>query len=168
MRHARRWWKRIPPVPEGHCQAVLVNKRRSTLHMQHIPRQRCSRSPGTAVGIAGPVFRTYPQAHPALPGHARLALGCLLACDRASGNAVPARRWTAPVPGPSGRCSLTEQARDNPASSNRATWAGGAPATGVIQTEPPAPRPDSDLLPQHTTDTSITEVPLASNPSAPA
>lgn len=26
----------IPPVPEGHCQAVLVNKRRSTLHMRHI------------------------------------------------------------------------------------------------------------------------------------
>lgn len=129
--------------------------------MQHIPRQRCSRSPGTALGIAGPFFRTSLRAQPALPGH---ALGRLLAGDRAWGNAVPARRRTGPCRVYPAAAPLRNEpgaAAPGPGREERcSSHAGGTNGASCSQ-------PDSDLLPQHSTDASITEVPLASNPSAP-
>lgn len=70
LRHARTWWKRIPPTPEGHCQAVLVNKTQSTLRMQHIHRQWCSRQRTVVIkrarqrGTPAPEFHT---SHPLAP-----------------------------------------------------------------------------------------------------
>lgn len=114
-----------PACPRGPLSGCV--SKQTPEHVTHATHPTPAVLPctGHGGGDRRPGLPHIPASPPRLPGQARLGLGCLPVCDRASGNAEPARRWTAPMPGPSGRCSVTEQPQDSPGSSARAPRAGG-------------------------------------------